>query len=42
MSQENVEIVREAFARWNERDIEYWIRHAQPDGRDLVEVRVAR
>jgi ketosteroid isomerase-like protein len=31
VSQEDVEVVREAFARWNERDIDYWIRHAHPD-----------
>jgi ketosteroid isomerase-like protein len=27
----DIEVIREAFGRWNERDIEYWIRHAQPD-----------
>jgi ketosteroid isomerase-like protein len=26
-----VEVIREAFRRWNKRDIDYWIRHAQPD-----------
>jgi ketosteroid isomerase-like protein len=26
-----MEVIREAFARWNEGDIEYWIQHAQPD-----------
>jgi ketosteroid isomerase-like protein len=29
--QSDVEVIREAFERWNERDIEYWIRHAHPD-----------
>jgi ketosteroid isomerase-like protein len=29
--QDEVEVIREAFARWNDRDIDYWIRHAQPD-----------
>jgi len=29
--QSDVELIREAFQRWNERDIEYWIRHAHPD-----------
>ncbi|MDQ3728126.1 MAG: nuclear transport factor 2 family protein [Actinomycetota bacterium] len=28
---DDVEIIREAFARWTERDIDYWILHAQPD-----------
>jgi len=28
--QGDVEIIREAFERWNRRDIDYWIRHAQP------------
>jgi ketosteroid isomerase-like protein len=30
MSQENVEVMREAFGRWNRRDIDYWIEHADP------------
>jgi ketosteroid isomerase-like protein len=30
MSEENIEVVREAFACWNRRDIDYWIQHAQP------------
>ncbi|MEK6272938.1 MAG: nuclear transport factor 2 family protein [Actinomycetota bacterium] len=30
MSEENVEIIREAFERWNRRDIDYWIQHAHP------------
>jgi ketosteroid isomerase-like protein len=30
MSQENVEVIREAFERWNRRDIDYWIQHAHP------------
>jgi len=29
--EDDVEVIREAFARWNARDIEYWIRHAHPD-----------
>jgi ketosteroid isomerase-like protein len=28
---DDVEVIREAFARWNAGDIDYWIRHAQPD-----------
>jgi ketosteroid isomerase-like protein len=35
MSQENVEVIREAFGRWNAGDIDFWIEHAQPD----VEIR---
>ena len=31
MSQENVDVIREAFERWNRRDIDYWIQHAQPE-----------
>jgi ketosteroid isomerase-like protein len=31
MSQENVEVMREAFGRWNRRDIDYWIEHADPE-----------
>jgi ketosteroid isomerase-like protein len=30
MSQENVKVIREAFERWNRRDIDYWIQHAHP------------
>jgi hypothetical protein len=30
--QSDVEVIREAFARWNARDIDYWIRHAQRMG----------
>ena len=30
MQPDDVEIIREAFARWNQRDIDYWIQHAQP------------
>ena len=30
MGQEDVEIIRKAFERWNQRDIDYWIRHADP------------
>ena len=30
MQPDDVEVIREAFARWNERDIDYWIQHAQP------------
>lgn len=29
--QEDVEVIREAFMRWNERDIDYWIGHADPE-----------
>ena len=29
--QSDVELIREAFQRCNERDVEYWIRHAHPD-----------
>jgi ketosteroid isomerase-like protein len=35
MSQENVNLIREAFGRWNTGDIDFWIEHAQPD----VEIR---
>jgi ketosteroid isomerase-like protein len=28
--QEDVEVIRVAFERWNQRDIGYWIRHADP------------
>ena len=28
--QDDVEVIREAFERWNRRDIDYWIRHAVP------------
>jgi ketosteroid isomerase-like protein len=28
---DDVEVIREAFRRWNKRDIEYWIRHAHPN-----------
>ena len=28
--QEDVEVIREAFERWNSRDIDYWIKHADP------------
>ena len=28
--QSDVEVIREAFERWNERDIDYWINHAHP------------
>jgi ketosteroid isomerase-like protein len=31
MSEENVEVIREAFERWNRRDIGYWIEHADPE-----------
>jgi ketosteroid isomerase-like protein len=31
MSQENVEVIREAFRRWNRRDIDYWIEHADSE-----------
>jgi ketosteroid isomerase-like protein len=31
MSEDNMEIVREAFARWNRRDIDYWVRHSHPE-----------
>ncbi|HEX2371440.1 MAG TPA: nuclear transport factor 2 family protein [Solirubrobacterales bacterium] len=31
MSQENVEVMREAFRRWNRRDIDYWIEHADSE-----------
>jgi ketosteroid isomerase-like protein len=31
MSQENVDVIRQAFERWNRRDIDYWIQHAQPE-----------
>ena len=27
---DDVETIREAFERWNQRDIEYWIQHSQP------------
>jgi ketosteroid isomerase-like protein len=27
----NLEVIHEAFERWNRRDIEYWVGHAQPD-----------
>ena len=27
---DDVEVIREAFARWNRRDIDYWIKHADP------------
>jgi ketosteroid isomerase-like protein len=27
----DVEVIREAFARWNGRDIDYWIEHAHPE-----------
>jgi ketosteroid isomerase-like protein len=30
MSKKNVEVIREAFERWNRGDIDYWIQHAQP------------
>jgi ketosteroid isomerase-like protein len=29
--QRDVDVIREAFARWNTRDIDYWIEHAQPE-----------
>ena len=29
--QDDVEVIREAFERWNKRDIDYWIQHAQPE-----------
>jgi ketosteroid isomerase-like protein len=28
---DDLKTIREAFAAWNERDIDYWIAHAQPD-----------
>jgi ketosteroid isomerase-like protein len=28
---DDVEVIREAFARWNQRDVDYWIRHSHPD-----------
>jgi ketosteroid isomerase-like protein len=31
VTQDDIEVIREAFERWNRGDIEYWIRHAQPD-----------
>jgi ketosteroid isomerase-like protein len=29
--QDDIDVIRAAFARWNDGDIEYWIRHAQPN-----------
>ena len=31
MTDDEVEVIREAFERWNRRDIDYWIEHAQPE-----------
>ena len=31
MSQENVEIVRNGIAAWNQRDAELWLSYAAPD-----------
>jgi ketosteroid isomerase-like protein len=31
VTQDDIEVIREAFERWNRRDIDYWIQHAQPD-----------
>ena len=31
VSQGDVDVIREAFERWNRRDIDYWIRHAHPE-----------
>jgi uncharacterized protein len=28
---DDVEVIREAFERWNRRDIDYWIDHADPE-----------
>jgi ketosteroid isomerase-like protein len=28
---DDVDLIREAFRRWNQRDIEYWVRNAHPD-----------
>jgi ketosteroid isomerase-like protein len=28
---DDVEVIREAFQRWNSRDIDYWIEHADPE-----------
>jgi ketosteroid isomerase-like protein len=30
-SEEDVEVIREAFARWNQGHVDYWIRHSHPD-----------
>ena len=29
--QDDVDVIREAFGRWNRGDIDYWIQHAQPE-----------
>jgi ketosteroid isomerase-like protein len=31
VSRSDVEVIREAFGRWNRGDIGYWIEHAHPD-----------
>jgi ketosteroid isomerase-like protein len=30
VARDDVEVIREAFERWNRRDIDYWIQHADP------------